>query len=57
MLVSLSYFSAPQALPLYERALQGREALLGAHHPDTSASAINLAVALEAVGELKECTL
>ena len=36
-----------EAEPLYRRALDGREKVLGAEHPDTLASLNNLAILLE----------
>ena len=43
-----------QALPLYERALQGREQKLGAMHPETLRSVNNLAMVLKAMGKHEE---
>lgn len=37
-----------EAAPLFARALEGREAELGQHHPDTLATVNNFAVLLEA---------
>jgi tetratricopeptide (TPR) repeat protein len=39
-------------MPLYERALAIREPVLGSDHPDTAASLNNLALLLQAQGEL-----
>jgi tetratricopeptide (TPR) repeat protein len=42
---------AAGALPLYRRALEGYERVLGADHPDTLASVNNLASCLRALGD------
>src|ERR1019366_8315877 len=42
---------ASGALPLYRRALESSERVLGAEHPDTLRSANNLAYGLLAVGD------
>jgi tetratricopeptide repeat protein len=39
------------ALPLYRRALEGRELVLGVEHPDTLTSVNNLAVCMAALGD------
>ena len=46
--------SGPQAEELQRKALAGREAQLGAHHPDTLTSISHLAVVLEKQGKLDE---
>ena len=46
-----------QAEALHRRALAGREAQLGANHPDTLQSMNNLAVLLEKQGKLAEAGL
>ena len=46
-----------QAEALQRRCLAGREALLGANHPDTLQSMNNLAVLLEKQGKLAEAGL
>ena len=46
--------SGPQAEELQRKALAGREAQLGAHHPDTLQSVNNLAVVLNKQGKLDE---
>ena len=43
-----------EAAPLFARALEGREAELGQHHPDTLATVNNFAVLLEATLETPE---
>ena len=43
-----------EAEPLYRRALAGREAALGAEHPDTLMSVNNLAVLLKDMGKYEE---
>jgi hypothetical protein len=37
------------ARELYERVLEGRKRVLGEHHPDTRAAAMNLAEAMRAL--------
>ena len=46
--------SGRQAEELQRKALAGREAQLGAHHPDTLQSVNNLAVVLNKQGKLDE---
>ena len=46
-----------QAEALFRRSLAGREAHLGANHPDTLTSMNNLAILLEKQGKLAEAGL
>jgi hypothetical protein len=45
---------AAEALPLFRRALEGRERVLGKEHPETLASVNNLAGCLQALGDVAE---
>ena len=46
-----------EAEPLYRRDMEGREAVLGATHPDTLTSVNNLAEFLKAQGKFDEAEL